>query len=128
MDLKKLMEMKKGGPAMDPRQKEAKMAMLQALKAEMSGMMKEDLQHPGMKKVSVASDDASGLSEGLDKAKEMIDSVDHNSDGSDVEQEDMFDSSPEMEESSEEGDFMQHEGLSPEEELLLSKLLAKKGK
>lgn len=142
MDLKKLIEMKKGGPAMDPKQKEAKMSMLQALKAEMSGMMKEDLQHPGMKKVEIAADDKEGLAHGLDKAKEMIDH-DSNSDQlgqdeadeHDVEQEGMFGVSPEMEEHAEHGDSEEpehegemHDGLSTEEEALLAKLLAKKGK
>lgn len=141
--LEKLMEQKKNGKELDPEYKRAKMSMLDALRSEMAGMMRDDLSNHSMKKVQVASDSKEGLASGLDKAKEML-SADHGSNedqlGQDeadehgIESDDMYDVSPEMEESAEEGDSMEpeHEGemdqkLSPEEELLLKKLLAKKG-
>lgn len=147
--LKKLMEQKKGRTEMSPMHKDAKMSMLKALHGEMSGMIKDELQKPGMKKVEVQSSDAEGLAHGLDKAKELLGAADEgsNSDqlGQDEEGEhavdagsrDMWDVSPEMEEEAEEGDSEEpeHEGemshddsLSAEEEEMLAKLLAKKGK
>lgn len=63
---------KKGKP-MDPNYKAAKMSMLNSLKDEMSGMMKDDLSNAkGMKKVEVAGSDPTALKAGLDKAKEMV--------------------------------------------------------
>lgn len=147
-DLKKLMESKKGAP-MDPMKKDAKMSMLQALRGEMSGMMKEDLQKPGLKKVTVASDKPEGLAKGLDTAKELISGAadeDSNSDQlgqdeadeHDVKQTGMFGVDPEMEEEAEEGDMEpgeEHEGeehseggLSPEEQKMLELLMKKAGK
>lgn len=125
--LKKLMEAKKGQP-LDPRKKDAKMSMLKALKDEMSGMMKEDLQKPGLKKVEVAASDKSGLVHGLDKAKDLLDADEQLADAGEHE---MYDVSPEMEEEAEEGDSMEPEmhaegGLSPEEEQLLQLLLKKR--
>ncbi len=71
----KLMEKKKqsAGKELDPIYKDSKMSMLKALRSHMSGMMKDDLSNPvGMKKVEVAASDKSGLSDGLDKAKDLI--------------------------------------------------------
>lgn len=71
--LDKLMEKKKKeAKPLDPMYASSKMSMLQALKDEMSGMMKGDLEHKGMKKVEVAAPDSEGLKEGLDKAKEVV--------------------------------------------------------
>jgi hypothetical protein len=67
--LAKLMAKKKG-EALDPEYKKAKMGVLQDLHGEMGKMMGNDLH--GLKKVTVASDDTSGLKEGLDKAKELL--------------------------------------------------------
>lgn len=66
----KLME-KKGSSEMDPEYKESKMAMLQELKKQMMNMMHGDATGR-MKKVEVAADDKQGLTEGLDKAKELV--------------------------------------------------------
>lgn len=74
----KMMEKKKDGQEIDPMYKHAKMSMLQALKDEMSGMMKDDISHP-MKKVEVAADDKAGLVKGLDKAKDLLGAVDEHS-------------------------------------------------
>src|SRR6185295_13419330 len=69
--LDKLME--KRGKPLDPIYKDAKMASLKDLHGAMSDMMKEDLANAkGMKKVEVAGSDPAALSEGLDKAKEML--------------------------------------------------------
>lgn len=94
--LKKLLEKKlaKDGE-MDPKKKEAKIAMLKELQNEANGMMVSDLKshksaltNPkledsmetdgpahSLKKVSVISDDAEGLEEGLHEAKEVLDSM-----------------------------------------------------
>lgn len=70
--LDKLMAKKKG-EALDPTYSAAKMSMLQSLKDEMNGMMKGDLDGAkGMKHVEVAGDSPEALSEGLDKAKDMV--------------------------------------------------------
>lgn len=141
--LDKLME-KKDGKEMSPMYKDAKMSMLKALRDEMSGMMKDDLQGHGMKKVEVASNSPEGLAHGLDKAKELLGAADESSNedqlGQDEEDEhsvgpnDMWGVSPEMEESAEEGDSMEseHEGemdhesaLSPEEEAQMRALIAR---
>ena len=144
--LDKMMEKKGSDKELDPMYKESKMSMLKALRDEMSQLMKGDLVKPGMKKVEVASDSPEGLSEGLDKAKDMMDH-DSNSDqlGQDEEDEhdvhgdDRFGVNPSMEESAEEGDSMEpeHEGeqdgmhLSDEDiahlEAMLAEAKSKKG-
>lgn len=63
---------KKEGKELDPIYKDSKMSVLQELRDQMSGLMKDDLQGSKMKKVEVAASDEEGLEEGLDKAKEMI--------------------------------------------------------
>lgn len=124
--LKKLMDKKNDGKEIDPEYKNAKMSMLKALRDEMSGMMKDDLTKPGMKKVEVASDSPEGLSHGLDKAKEMMspdeDDADEDSnsdqlgqdeaDEHDVHGDDRFGVDSGMEEHAEEGDSNEpeHEG------------------
>lgn len=67
--LQKLME-KKGKDSLDPEYKNAKMDVLKALHSEMGNLMGEDVK--GFKKVTVAAPDKEGLSEGLEKAKEMV--------------------------------------------------------
>lgn len=142
--LEKLMEKKKDGKEMDPMYKDAKMSMLKALRDEMSGMMKDDLQGHSMKKVSVAAPDKAGLEHGLDKAKEMLGAADHGSEQDEPAEEaheahegigspDMYDADSDMEEAAEEGDsagadhdYASHVGLDPEEEAHLARLLAKK--
>jgi len=137
--LKKLIEKKrKEGKEMDPLEKHAKMSNLHDLRKVMSGMMKDDLDHPGMKKVEVASPDAEGLSAGLDKAKELVGSDDESADGDesdDVEGSEADDeSAPEAEPMLE--DEIKHEAsegeLSDEEieklEMLLEKLKKSKMK
>lgn len=141
-NLDKLMDKKKGDKEIDPMHKAAKMSMLKSLRDDMVDMMKGDLENPShMKKVEVASSDKEGLEAGLDKAKEML--ADHNANSDELGQDEEdehdvktagpFGVSPDMEESAEEGDSEspEHEGemdysrLSPEEETLMKKLLAK---
>lgn len=72
----KLMEKKKQeGKQMDPMAKDAKMSMLKALRDEMSGIMKGDLEDSKLKKVEVVSNDEEGLKEGLEKAQDVVDEV-----------------------------------------------------
>jgi uncharacterized membrane protein len=120
-----MLEKKKDGKEIDPMHKKAKMSMLKALRDEMSGMMSDDLHGHKMKKVEVASNDSKGLEEGLDKAKQLIHSADHDSNSDQLGQDekdehgvkspDMWDVSPEMEEDAEEGDSEEpeHEGEMP---------------
>ena len=75
-EFKKLMEKKGSGKELDPTYKKAKMSMLEALRGEMSGMMKDEMQHPSLKKVTVASDSPEGLQKGLEKAQELAGSSD----------------------------------------------------
>lgn len=75
-NLEKLMQKKKDSPPMDEQEKSAKMSMLQALRKEMSDMMKDDLTGHSMKKVEIAGKDDADLKMGLDKAKDMLDSGD----------------------------------------------------
>ncbi len=82
------MEKKKqsAGKEIDPIYKDSKMSMLKALRSNMSGMMKDDLSNPGMKKVEVEASDKSGLAEGLDTAQDLVGASEISSDmGSDVE-------------------------------------------
>jgi len=69
--LKKLMEKKKPSE-MDDSYKSAKMGVLKELHKSMGGMMGEDLK--GLKKVTVAAPDKSGLKLGLEKAEDMLSS------------------------------------------------------
>lgn len=123
--LEKLMEKKKDGKELDPAYKDAKMSMLKALRDEMAGMMRDDLKGHSMKKVQVASDSAEGLEHGLDKAKDLISGSDEMAPEGEIESDDMFDVSPEMEESAEHEAMEAEAGLSPEEEEILARLLAK---
>lgn len=68
--LLKLMEKKKSGAGLDPEFKKAKMGVLGDLHSEMGRLMGEDVK--GLKKVTVASPDSSGLAEGLDTAKSLL--------------------------------------------------------
>lgn len=71
--MEKLMAKKKGdSEEMDPMYKNSKMSMLQALRDEMSGMMKDDLHPDNMKKVTVAGDSPDAVKMGLEKAKDML--------------------------------------------------------
>jgi cbb3-type cytochrome oxidase cytochrome c subunit len=67
--LAKLMEKKKPGKLSET-YKNAKMSVLENLSNDMSGMLSDDVK--GLKKVTVASKDAEGLKEGLDKAEELL--------------------------------------------------------
>lgn len=72
--LAKLLEKKKReGKMMSPMEADAKMSMLQALKDEMGDGMKDDLMAHKMNKVEIAAPDKEGLEEGLDTAKDVID-------------------------------------------------------
>lgn len=131
--MKKLMEKKQDGKELDPTYKDAKMSMLQALRDEMNGMMKDDLQGHSMKKVEVAASDKAGLKHGLEKAQEIIGDSDgpEGEDVSGVKSPDMYDVSPEMEEEASESGQEESsedegsEGLSEEEQAELERLMAK---
>ena len=88
---KLLEKKKKDGEKLDPMYKSSKMSMLKALKDEMNGMMKNDLEDGKLKKIEVASDSEEGLKAGLDKAQDVIDSVD-----SDAEEEEGLDAKQQM--------------------------------
>lgn len=75
-DLKALME-KKGRSNMDPSYKHSKLGMLSQLKDAMEDGMADDVR--SLKKVSVASPSTEGLSEGLEKAKELLSGSDNES-------------------------------------------------
>lgn len=79
--LAKLMAKKKSDKPLDEGYKTAKMSMLQALKDEMGKMMGDDLKAGTMKKVEVAAPDKEGLSEGLDKAKDLVQGDDESAEG-----------------------------------------------
>lgn len=68
--MEKMMKNKSEKKGVD--KKSAKMDVLKALKEMASGMMGSDLDE--MKKVTVAAKDDEGLTEGLEKAKELLDS------------------------------------------------------
>lgn len=95
--LAKLMAKKKGAE-MSPIEKEAKMGVVGDLRKMASDAMGDRLK--GLQKVTVAAPDKSGLSEGLEKAQEMI------GDGSQMPDEESMDheseESPEMEASEDE--------------------------
>lgn len=68
-DLMKLLE-KKGMDLESDDKKMAKMEVIKELLADMGGMIGDDMD--SMQKVTVAADDAEGMEEGLDKAKEIV--------------------------------------------------------
>lgn len=68
--LAKLMEKKGKKGDLDENYKKVKMDVLKALHKEMGSMMGDEVKD--MKKVTIASPDASGLKMGLEKAKDML--------------------------------------------------------
>jgi cobalamin biosynthesis protein CobT len=68
--LKSLMKKKKDGKELDPQYKDAKMGVLKEIHKMASDDMGADLK--GLKKVTVAAPDKSGLAQGLDAAKEIV--------------------------------------------------------
>jgi hypothetical protein len=70
--IKMLEKKKKSGKELDPMYASSKMSVLQQLRDQMAGLMKDDLQPGKMKKVEVAASDEEGLKHGLDKAKEVL--------------------------------------------------------
>lgn len=99
-----------GGPKMN-RHMEAKAAMAKELSDVLSGDLADGIK--GMKKVTVASDSDEGLEEGLEKAKEVLES-----------KEDMEDESEESEnsEDSEDSEEMDAESEMEDVESEISKL------
>ena len=87
----KELKAKKGMKELSPMEKEVKMDLTK----EMGGVAKDALRNQvkGLKKVTVASDSPEGLEEGLDKAKEIVESKEDES------MEDESLEEPEMEES-----------------------------
>ena len=73
MKFDKLMDKKKKDKPMSDVQKDAKMSVVEDLRDMASKAMKDGLKG-GVKKVSVASDSAEGLSKGLEMAKKIADS------------------------------------------------------
>ena len=65
---------KKDGKELDPMYKDSKMSMLKALREEMSGLMKGDLQKGGMSKVEVSAENPEDLGEGLETAQDIVES------------------------------------------------------
>ena len=110
---KLIMKKKESGSMMDPMEQKAKMSNLEALRDEMSGMMKGDLQPKA--KVEIASDSPEGIVEGLDKAKDVMTDIDMSSE------------KPEIEEIGEplEIEKVEDSELSPEEMAMLKKLLSR---
>ena len=111
--IKELAKAKKGEGKIDPTYKSAKMGVLKDIHKMASDELGEDLK--GMKKVTVAASDKEGLEEGLEKAKDIVD----HSEEACAECEKAPCECEHSEESSE---------LTPEEEEVLAKLLAKKSK
>jgi hypothetical protein len=105
---------------MDPTYKDAKMDVLKQIRDLAAGEMGNDVK--GLKKVTVAAPDQEGLEKGLDKAKDIVNGetggamADMMGDG---DAEDALDGG--ADEAAEDAGK-----LSPEEEALLAKLLAKK--
>ena len=62
----------KGGKKLSPLEQKAKLGVVGAMRDQAAEMMGDKIK--GLKKVTVASNDKKGLAEGLDKAKELIDS------------------------------------------------------
>lgn len=106
MDFLKDLLKSKQGKDMDPTYKDAKLDVLKQIRDLAAGEMGEDVK--GLKKVTVAAPDSEGLEKGLEKAKDIVDGET----GGDM---------ADMEGMAAEGG-----ALSPEEEELLAKLLAKK--
>lgn len=114
------MNMKKKGKMLSDEEKEAKMSVIKAMRDEAQDQMGGKLA--SMKKVTVASPDAQGLKEGLDKAKELIDAKNqmHGVDDENEEAEEAQESPESMDE---------YEGMSEEElNMKLQKLMALKQK
>ncbi len=79
----KLMKMLGKKRDLSENEKSAKIDVMKELRDDAAHAMHGKLD--GLKKVSVMSDDPSGLSEGLDKAKELISGEDKYSEGGEVE-------------------------------------------
>lgn len=110
---KLIMKKKEEGRMMDPLEQKAKMGSLEALRDEMSGMMKDDLAPKA--EVKVAADSPEGLSEGLEKAQDLVEDSHEPADEDQAEGDEVADS-----EGGSSSDV-----LSDEERALLEKLLAK---
>lgn len=109
--LEELMKKKgKGGDKLDPQYKDAKMSVLEEIKALCEDRMSGDLGD--LKKVTVAAPDSEALKEGLDKAEKMVDKMP-----------DMMGSGEDAEEDADE-----ESELSDEEKAMLEKLLKKQAK
>lgn len=83
-DMKKVLGKK--DKSENPVKKEAKLSALKGLRDEMSNMMQGDLGQK-MNKVVVAAKDKQGLEKGLDKAKEVLDTMPDNSAEEQIEEE-----------------------------------------
>lgn len=71
--MKKKMAEQKDKPA-DPKKMEAKATVVKDLMSSLKDLMANDIK--GMKKVTVASDSAEGLEEGLEKAQDIVEKKD----------------------------------------------------
>ena len=110
-----ILKKKQEGASMDPMEQKAKLANLQALKAEMHGMMKDRLAPA---KVEVEASSPEALEEGLDQAQEVVEELPgmEESVGLEMEEAQPLDVAIEGEDS---------QDLTPEELALLQKLLLK---
>jgi hypothetical protein len=107
--LKELMEMK-GRMKQDPMAKKAKLGVLGDIGKMATGMMGNDLH--GLKKVTVAAPDKTGLEMGLSKAKDMMGKEDP-----EMEDEEGSDAEEASETPSMEADEEKHEGADLDTEL-----------
>lgn len=121
--LKEMMKKKKDGEKLDPQYKDAKMSVLQEIRDLASKHMGEDLKGAGHE-VSVAAPDKEGLKAGLDVASHMLGSEDGSPSAEEADH--MEDDGKEAEESEDSDEDHHEDKLSPEEEAMLAKLLAKK--
>lgn len=129
--MKMLMQKKKEGKSLSDSDKAAKMQALHGMRSMADEMMGEKLK--GLKKVTVASNDKSGLEHGLDEAKKMLEKShdnEENSPESDMSPQEMSDEAePQPDDETEEGeDVMTAEDCKSPEDIdrLMSKLQAKK--
>ena len=71
-DLMKELAKKKKEGGIEPKEKSAKMSILDHIKSMADGALGDEIKGVGLKKVTVASDSAQGLKSGLAKAGSMV--------------------------------------------------------
>ena len=101
---KLLEKKKKEGKTLNPLERDAKMSVMNDMKQMASDEMGDRLK--GLKKVTVASDSAPGLSEDLDKAKELL--GDHDQEDPDMEKLEE-ETGEDLDHDNEEGEPLEHQ-------------------